>query len=162
MSRKLPAMSARRRSAARLAAVQSLYQMELSGGAPDDVVRDYLAHHVGTGEPTDDEEILVEPDGDMLTQIVFGATMQREKVDSLITSHLSADWSVERLEAILRAVLRAGVFELTHRDDIPPRVTINEYVDIAHAFYAGAEPGMVNAVLDRVARQDRRAEMGAR
>jgi N utilization substance protein B len=160
MSRKQPPMSARRRSAARLAAVQSLYQMELSGGAPDQVVRDYLAHHVATADPGDDDTVLVEPDGDMLTQIVFGTTMQREKLDTLIGSHLSGDWTIERLEAIVRAVLRAGVFELTHREDIPPKVTINEYVDIAHAFYSGAEPGMVNAVLDRVARQDRGPEMG--
>jgi N utilization substance protein B len=103
---------------------------------------------------------MVEPDGDMLTQIVFGATMQKEKLDALIAAHLSGEWTIERLEAVLRAVLRAGIFELTHRDDIPPKVTITEYVDIAHAFYAGPEPGLVNAVLDRIARQDRRGEMG--
>jgi transcription antitermination protein NusB len=161
MSRKPPPMAARRRSAARLAAVQSLYQMELSGGAPDEVVRDYLAHRIDTAEPAEADELMVEPDGDMLTQIVFGATMQKEKLDSVIAAHLSGEWTVERLETVLRAVLRAGAFELTHRDDIPPKVTITEYVDIAHAFYAGAEPGLVNAVLDRIARQDRGGEMGS-
>lgn len=158
-------MAARRRSAARLAAVQALYQMEITGATPDQVVRNFLSHDVGgqnSVDGDDDAETLVEPDPDMLTQIVFGTALRQADMDGLIGPNLSGDWSVERLEALLRAVLRVGAWELTHRDDIPPKVTISEYVDVAHAFYAGPEPGLVNAVLDKIARKERAEEMSGK
>jgi N utilization substance protein B len=88
-------------------------------------------------------------------------TAKREELDRVVGAVLSADWTVERLEIILRRILEAGAYELTERTDVPPRVVITEYVDVAHAFYSGAEPGMVNGVLDQLARRFRDQEMAA-
>ena len=95
----------------------------------------------------------------MLTDTVRGALAQRKAIDEMIGDALSKDWSLERLESVLRAILRAGAFELTTRADIPPKVTISEFVDVAHAFYTGSEPGLVNAVLDRIARAARAEDL---
>lgn len=154
--------AARRKSAARLAAVQALYQIDLAGATADQVLNDFLQHGIAatalrseTNEYDQEREIetpLVEPDGELLTGIVRGTLARRDAIDETIAGALSKDWSMERLEAVLRAILRAGAFELTTRTDIPPKVTISEFVDVAHAFYTGSEPGLVNAVLDRIAR----------
>lgn len=154
--------SARRKSAARLAAVQALYQIDLAGATPDQVLNDILQHGIAatalrseTDEYQDEREVetpLIEPDGELLTGIVRGALARRDQIDEMVTGALSKEWTLERLEAVLRAILRAGAFELSVRTDIPPRVTISEFVDVAHAFYHGPEPGLVNAVLDRIAR----------
>lgn len=153
---------ARRKSSARLAAVQALYQIDLSGATPDQVLTDILQHGIAavalrseTDEFDEEREIearLVEPDGELLTGIVRGTLARLAQIDDMVTGALSRDWTLERLEAVLRAILRAGAFELATRSDIPPKVTISEFVDIAHAFYTGPEPGLVNAVLDRIAR----------
>lgn len=161
--------AARRKSAARLAAVQALYQIDLSGATPDQVLKDILQHGIAatalrseTDEFDEEREIetaLVEPDGELLTGIVRGALAQRERIDEMVTGALSRDWTLERLEAVLRAILRAGAYELSVRTDIPPKVTISEFVDVAHAFYTGPEPGLVNAVLDRIARVARAEDL---
>lgn len=152
--------AARRRSAARLAAVQALYQLEF-GGTPETVLRDILQHGSDEAEGVaSDESALVEPETDLLTSIVRGTLERQERLDGMIAGALSKDWPMERLEAVLRAVLRAGAFELSERPDVPPRVVISEYVDVAHAFYSGPEPGLVNAVLDRIARVVRAEEFG--
>jgi len=163
MAKKTP-LDGRRKSSARLAAVQALYTIEMTGESVDRVVVNFLAHHVGGQDNADlsPEETIVEPDGDLLQRLVFGASMRKDDLDVLVGTHLTGDWTVERLEAILRAILRLGAFELTHFDDVPPRVVISEYVDIAHAFYSGAEPGLANAVLDRLARASRSEEMAGR
>jgi N utilization substance protein B len=97
----------------------------------------------------------------MFSQIVKGVAKQRDEFDRIVGAALSADWTVDRLEIILRSILEAGTYELTERTDVPPRVTITEYVDVAHAFYSGAEPGMVNGVLDKISRKFRDTEMSA-
>jgi N utilization substance protein B len=159
------------RSAARLAAVQALYHVELSGHTPDHVLDDFLKHHIGLKvsiAPSGDDDIggaevehsLTEPDPLLLTSLFRGTFARREALDEMIGGALSADWSVERLESVLRAILRVGAYELADCPDVPVRVAISEYVDIAHAFYSGPEPGLVNAVLDRIGRVVRADEIG--
>lgn len=153
--------AAPRRSAARLAAAQALYLIEITGAAEDDVLRDFLEGRLGgrgvvsradeLGEEVEIEQPLVEPDPQLFTRVVRGVSERREELDTMIKGALAPGWTLERLEAVLRAVLRAGAFELMAVRDVPPRVAISEYVDVARAFYAGDEPGLVNAVLDRIA-----------
>ncbi len=164
--------AARRKSSARLAAVQALYQIDLAGATPDQVLNDFLQHGIAanalrseTNEYDQEREIetpLVTPDGELLAGIVRGTLARRDAVDEMIAGALSKDWSMERLEAVLRAILRAGAFELSTRTDIPPKVTISEFVDVAHAFYTGTEPKLVNAVLDRIARVVRAEDLKGR
>jgi transcription antitermination protein NusB len=142
------------RSAARLAAVQALYQMELgqvaaTGASIDNVVREFVKHRLG--QEIDGDQY-GEVDQALFADIVKGASLRRADLDGMISSALTDEWPLERLEAILRAILRAGAYELLERTDVPPRVTISEYLDVAHAFFGGKEPSLVNAVLDRLAR----------
>ena len=97
----------------------------------------------------------------MIEVQVRGAAGAAEELDALIARVLPQDWPLQRLEVIFLSILRCGVHELRCHLDVPPKVTINEYVDVAHGFYGGKEPAMVNAVLDRLARQLRPREMGA-
>lgn len=154
-----PNPNATRRSAARLAAVQALYSMEITGVTAEQAMDEYRQRQ-------DDEEhgALAEPDGELVTLLVRGATVEGALLDEMINNALSRDWTVDRLEAVLRAILRAGAFEMKARPQTPARVIISEFVDVAHAFYAGPEPGMVNAVLDKIARVLREEEFegGAR
>ena len=160
--------SAQRRSAARLAAVQALYEIELTGSAVDRVLDDFLTHGIGAktliAAPEDEdaevEAILAPPDRIMFAAIVRGTTARLEDFDAMVNGALTNDWTVERLEAVLRCIMRAGAFELATRADVPPRVAISEYVDVAHAFFSGPEPKMVNAVLDRIAKVVRSEEIG--
>lgn len=140
---------AARQSAARLAAVQALYQTDHSDGRPDDVLEEFLRHRLGDSFDTEKD---VAPNRALFTEIVRGVSLRRADLDAMIGSALSNKWTMERLEYILRAILRAGVYELQARTRTPARVIISEYVDVAHAFYDGAEPGMVNGMLDRIAR----------
>src|SRR5438876_8533171 len=95
----------------------------------------------------------------MFIDIVRGTCTRQGELDTMLTSALSEEWPVHRLETILRAILRAGAYELLGRPDVPPRVVISEYLDVAHAFFAGKEPGMVNGVLDRLARVLRQGDL---
>jgi N utilization substance protein B len=152
----------RGRSAARLAAVQALYEMELAEVPPDPVLDDLIAGR-WAGGPEDaagGESRAVAPDPDLLRDVVLGVSARRERLDALVGPALAAGWTVARLETILLLILRAGVYELLERKDVPPPVVISEYVDVARAFFFGNEPGLVNAVLDRLARELRPAEMG--
>lgn len=156
-----------RRSAARLAAVQALYTSELSDRSADAVLEDFIQHGLGaTASALDEDETevehrLSEPDGPLLTAIFRGSLEARDDLDTMIGGALSGDWTMERLESLLRAILRAGAFELARRPETPVKVVLSEYVDIAHAFYSGPEPGLVNAVLDRIARVVRAEEIGS-
>lgn len=145
----MPPQGGRRRTAARLAAVQALYQIELNGAPAEEVIAEFVKHRLGHES---EEENFGAADQVLFTDIVAGADARQEDLDRLITGALSAEWPLERLEVILRAILRAGTYELLARKDVPARVAISEYLDIAHAFFAGKEPGMVNGVLDRLAR----------
>ena len=140
--------SGRQRSAARLAAVQALYTMDITGKPVEQVLDDFLNNGILQDGEAEDRLVAIDPL--MFTEIVRGATAFREDLDAMIAGALSGDWSAERLEAILRAILRAGAFELAQRPDVPMKVAISEYVDVAYAFYSGSEPGLVNAVLDRI------------
>lgn len=155
-SRKSP--QAAKRSAARLAAVQALYQMDMTGLSADAVIVQFFDPDVRRQWS---ETSMAEFDRGLFTQIVKGVAARRGELDRIIGATLTADWTVERLEIILRRILEAGIYELTERTDVPPRVVITEYVDVAHAFYSGPEPGLVNGVLDRAAHKIRDAEMAA-
>ena len=146
-----------RRSAARLAAVQALYQIDHSRARPDSVLEEFLRFRLGDSFDTEKD---VAPDKTLFTELVRGVTANGAALDEMIAGSLSAKWTLDRLEFILRAILRAGVYELQGRASTPARVVISEYVDVAHAFYDGQEPGMVNGILDRIARVLRPDEFG--
>lgn len=157
----------RERSAARLAAVQAIYEIDMTGVSPDQVLEDFLKRRwkvQPTGaDPADegdqDLSTLAKPDGGLLAELVRGVGVRREDIDQMIEPSLSGDWTVERLETLLRAILRAGTFELLAMADTPARVIINEYVNVAKAFYEDAQPGLVNGVLDRLSHTLREPEM---
>jgi N utilization substance protein B len=147
--------SVARRRVARLVAVQVLYQVEMTGVDAESALRD--ARERAAEEP---RGRMAEPDSSLLNQIVRGVAARSEEFDAAITQALTGDWTVERLESVLRAILRSGAWELATRPQTPARVCISEWVDVTHAFYSGPEPGLVNAVLDRLAQSLRPAEMG--
>ena len=148
--------AAGRRGLARLAAVQALYQVELTSADAEAVVSEFLAHRLGREI---DGDQYGEADRGFFVDLVRGCSGRRADVDAIVASALPPDWPLARLESVLRAILRAGCYELLARSDVPARVVMNEYVEIAHAFFSGKEPGMVNGVLDRVARTLREAEL---
>jgi N utilization substance protein B len=137
--------------------VQALYQLQLNPGlgveaAIREFVRDRLGREI-------DGELYGEADVELFADIVRGVVGDRERLDETLSAALSEEWPLGRLETILRLILEAGAYELARRPDIPPRVTMSEYVGIAHAFFAGKEPGLANGVLDRLARALRAAEL---
>ena len=144
------------RSNARLAAVQALYQWEASGQRPEAVVKEFADHRLG--EVVDDVQ-LPPADVKLFTMIVLGAAANVAELDDMIAAVLTEEWTVERLEATLRAVLRCGTFELAHREDVPPRVAIAEYVAVCDAFFGTKETGLVNGILDQLARELRPGDM---
>ena len=143
------------RQAARLAAVQAIYQMELTGDDAESVAQEFCQHRFGelaAGE--------TEPDEGFFGDLVRGVPHHQVEIDRSIAESLSENWKLERIDSILRAILRAGIYELVARKDVPAKVVIDEYLDIAHAFFAGEEPAFVNALLDRVAHRKRAIEFG--
>ncbi len=138
-----------RQSRARLAAVQALYQAELTDSPVEAVLAEFLAHRL-------DEEVdgvsLATADRGLLELLVRGVGKEREELDDMLAAVLDEDWPVERLETLLQILLRVGALELSRRPEAPVRVVISEYVDLANAFFGGKEPGLVNGVLDRMAR----------
>jgi N utilization substance protein B len=147
---------ANKRGAARLAAVQALYQMELSGASVLEIVAEYEANRLGREL---DGETYLEADPDWFRAIVSGVVKEQRAIDPPVHSALPPTWPLARIDTLLRAILRAGAYELLFRRDVPGRVAISEYVDVAKAFYEDEEPGLVNAVLDRIARERREQEM---
>jgi N utilization substance protein B len=149
------ARKANKRGAARLAAVQALYQMDLAGTGLNDVMAEFERHWLG-GEV---EGVQYQPaEVAYFRDIVGGVLREQSRLDPQIDAALHSGWPLKRIEAILRAVLRAGSYELACRPDVPARVVTSEYVDIARAFVDKEETGLVNAVLDVLARQLRAAE----
>ncbi|MFQ5348746.1 MAG: transcription antitermination factor NusB [Rhodothalassiaceae bacterium] len=141
------------RSAARLGAVQALYQLDLDPDADaDSVVAEFEAHRLGREI---EGALYARADRALFADIVRGVAARGAEIDRLLSSVLAEGWPLERLESVLRAILRAGTYELLARPDIPTAVIINEYVDIAHAFFDDAEPGFANGVLDRLAKEIR-------
>jgi N utilization substance protein B len=152
-SQPAPGHSGRR--AARFAAVQAIYQMELTGNDAESVAQEFREHRfaeIGPGEG--------EPDPDFFADLVCGVPHHQTEIDRAIAQGLSEKWKLQRIDSILRAILRAGIYELVARKDVPAKVVIDEYLDIAHAFFSGEEPAFVNALLDRVAHGKRASEFG--
>lgn len=144
------------RSAARLAAVQALYQIASTGVPVETVIGEFAQHRF---ESEIDGERLVPPDPELFAAIVRGVRERDDDLTSMVAGALDRNWSAERLERLLSAILRAGAWELMARPDLDARIVIAEYVALAHDFFGGKEPAMVNAVLDRLARGLRPDEM---
>jgi N utilization substance protein B len=143
------------RSAARMAAIQALYQMDMTGIDLTDVIAEFETHRLG-------KEIegcqFGEVEAAFFRDLVEGVVREQLAIDPLIDKQLAEGWRLTRVDSILRAILRAGAYELTMRGDVPARVVISEYVDIAHAFFAEEEPKVVNGILDRIGKRSRPAE----
>ena len=141
------------RSAARLAAVQALYQREMEGTPIAALLHEFHQHRLGA---TIDGVEYAEAEVDFFDDIVVGADARREELDALIAGRLASGWSLARLDKPMKAILRAGAYELVARLDVPAGTVINEYVDVAKAFYDARETGFVNGLLDALAGEVRR------
>jgi N utilization substance protein B len=146
---------ANRRGAARLAAVQALYQMDIAGAGLNDVFAEFESHWLGSEV---EGEKYLPAEAAFFRDVVSGVVRDQKELDPLIDQALARGWPLKRIDAIIRAVLRAGSYELQHRKDVPARVVVTEYVDVANAFVDREETGMVNAVLDQIARKFREDE----
>ena len=151
------APAAARHSAARLAAIQALYQIDLTGAGVAQVLDEFPRIKI---DEEDGNLAVARPR--MFQELVRGVVNRGAELDGLLAPLIAEGWSLERLEIILSCILRAGAFELVARSNVPARVVITEYVDLAHAFFAGGERAMVNGVLDRLARDVRPGELEAR
>lgn len=143
----------RARTVSRLAAVQALYQMELGGEGVEDVIRQFLDHRFEAD--LDGEGELAEADEDFFAEVLRGVVQDQSAIDTAISDRLASGWRLERIDATVRAVLRCGAFELMKRPDVPGSVVIDEYVEIAKAFFDQSEAKFVNAALDGVSRDFR-------
>ena len=142
----------RARTVARLAAVQALYQMELAGEGVETVITEFSNHRFDSdieGEP------LAEADEAYFADVVRGVITDQSDIDAAVKARLASNWRMERLDATLRALLRCGAWELMHKVDVPKEIVIDEYVELAKAFFDEAEAKFVNAALDGVARDVR-------
>ena len=149
-----------RRRAARLAAVQILYELDITGASTNSVLSEFLKGRWARDTESEEHPLpLGQVDETYLSTLVGGASRRLEDLNDLVAGALSKDWSLNRLEVLVRVVLLCGAFELLACPDVPARVVINEYVTIANAFFTNGEPSLVNAVLDRLARQLRETEM---
>jgi len=145
-----------RRTAARTLAIQALYQIEMRGADTAEVIREFREHRLreaGSGKEA--------PDAKLFAAVVAAAWTRREAIDALIVPVLAAHWKLERLDPVIRALLRAAVAELVDFADTHTRVIIDEYLRVAHSFFPERETRFVNGVLDRLARQLRSTEVGA-
>ncbi len=132
--------------------MQALYQMEVSTIGVEHVIREFVEHRFDR----DVEGVtLATADEGFFGELVRGVVAEQKAVDAAVARHLATGWRLERLDATVRAILRAGTFELAHRPDVPTEVVINEYVEVAKSFFEGVEPGFVNGALDAVAKDVR-------
>ncbi len=144
---------ARSRSAARLAAVQALYQQEMEGTKIAPLLHEFHHHRLGA---TIDGVEYADAEVDFFDDVVKGVDARRDELDDLISAKLAKDWSLARLDKPMKAILRAGAYELAARSDVPTGSVISEYVDVAKAFYDARESGFVNGLLDAVAKEVRK------
>lgn len=162
----------RPRSLSRAATVQALYQMDLAGTDINAVIREFEIHRFnprksvtqsgGEGGPADDGdpgETLEGADVQFFADLLRGVVRRQRDIDPLVDHFLAEGWRLVRIDSTLRAILRSATFELLERTDVPVRVVISEYINIAHAFFEGDEPRVVNGVLDRIARRVRSTEL---
>jgi len=142
------------RSAARLAAVQALYQQEMEGTPTPRLLHEFHQHRLGAtieGETYADAEI------SFFDDLVSGALARRDEIDAMISDRLAEGWSLDRLDKPMKAILRVGAYELIARPDVPVASVISEYVDVADAFYDKREKGFVNGLLDAISKSARPA-----
>ena len=153
----------RPRTASRVAAVQALFQAEQGPENPETVIDQIVLHRLGELPVTGGFEDGRVPDAEvpLFARVVRAAVRQQDTIDRMLSEALPADWPLARIDPVLRALMRAGAAELAMAEGPPAKVVINEYLDVARGFFEGAEPGMANAVLDRLARLLRPAEFGA-
>ena len=149
------ALKPRERSAARLAAVQALYQMDIAGTLLPDSLAEFQRHWIGREV---EGERYAKAEAEHFRNVAQGVVREQSTLDPVVDAALTHGWPLKRIETVLRAVLRAGAYELLFRPEIPARVVISEYVDVAAAFLDEEETGMANAVLERLARETRRPE----
>ena len=140
------------RSQARLAAVQALYQMDLAETDLNEVIEEFKTHRLAAGA---EEDAVAGADVEHFARVLRGVVRRQRELDPVIDQQLASGWRLVRVDAILRAILRAGGFELMELTDVPVRVVISEYVDVARAFFEADEPRVVNGVLDQIARKVR-------
>jgi N utilization substance protein B len=155
------------RSQARLAAVQALYQMDLAETDLSAVIDQFKAHRLGSEADNgdgdgSDSSTGAEADPEHFDRLLRGVVRRQREIDPLVDQQLAQGWRLTRIDSILRAILRAGAFELLELADVPPRVIISEYIDVAHAFFEGDEPRVVNGVLDALARKLRPGDLPER
>lgn len=162
--KRAPAGQRNARSAARLAAVQALYQMDVAGTDIEAVIGEFVTVRfpaAAEAETTDEdvsEGVAEGADATFFAEILRGVVRRQRDIDPAVDQSLAEGWRLVRVDSIVRAILRAGLFELIERPDVPARVVINEYIEVAHAFFDGDEPKVVNGVLDRLAKRLRPAE----
>ena len=142
----------RSRSSARLAAVQALYQLDMEGTPIARLLHEFHEHRLGA---TIGEDIYAPAEVDFFNDVVSGVDARRAEIDTAIVAKLANGWSLERLDRSMRQILRAGTYELIARNDLPTGVIINEYVNVADAFFPKAEKGFVNGLLDAIAKSIR-------
>ncbi len=153
------AARSRSRSAARLAAVQALYQQEMEETPVARLLKEFHDHRLGA---TIEDAEYFDAERDFFDDLVTGVGARCAEIDAVISARLADGWSLARLDRPMRAILRAGAYELLFRKDVPVRVVISEYVEIAHSFYSEDEPGLINAVLDTIGRDVRGDELNER
>jgi N utilization substance protein B len=156
-----PRSPSRPRTGSRVAAVQALFQSEQAGDNPEAVIDQFVRHRLGAmpdqAESFDDGRVRA-VEVPLFGRIVREAVARQDSIDSMLAEALPAEWPLARLDPVLRALMRAGGAELMMDGGPPARVVINEYLDVAHGFFIGEEPGMANGVLDRLAHLLRPAE----
>lgn len=141
------------RSASRLGAVQALYQMEINEQTSAFVITEFVDHRLGE---VIDEDHYANADKAFFANLVAGVAERGAEIDTYVSGALSDSWTLDRIEPVARGILRAGTFELIARPDVPTSVVINEYVDVAKAFFDDSKPGFINGVLDKLAKQIRK------
>jgi transcription antitermination protein NusB len=145
------------RSAARLAAVQALYQQHMEGTAIARLLDEFHQHRLGRTIDDDDfdDAEYAEAEVPFFDDVVRGVDARRDEIDTLVSSKLAAGWSLTRLDKSMLQVLRAGTYEIIARADVPAAVAINEYVEVAKAFFDDGQAKFVNGILDAVAKEAR-------
>jgi transcription antitermination protein NusB len=146
-------MAAMVRSQARLAAVQALYQMDLAATDVNKIVHEFVTERFGANA---EDETVAYADTELFEAIVRGVVTHQAEIDPALDNQLAEGWRLNRIDSTVRAMLRAAMYEILYRKDVPPKVIITQYVDIANAFFEGDEPKVVNAVLDKLAKKSRR------
>ncbi len=152
MSYPKPSTRSLSRSAARLAAVQALYQMEMEATPLEKLLHEFHQHRLGA---TIEDATYAKAEQAFFDDVVTGTDARRDEIDALITDRLAEGWSLARLDKPMKAILRVGTYELIARPDVPTATVITEYIDVAHAFFDKRETGFVNGLLDAIAKTAR-------